>query len=109
MHAQLKLVKNFYKNRVVFYWVNLKGKKTSPLMPTFKSAEEWWLKFQFSLYEGDERRITIHDRRKDLGRRKEYESAIQALRTNPVGRRYTDQTEVEVEFDLFQEKIQQFK
>lgn len=100
----LYLVKNLYKDKVVFYWVNKeKGKKISPLLSSMLEAEDWWKRYIFSKYEGAERRSTVRDRRLCHSTRDVMKSRKGEKHISP-GRRVTDQP-IEVDIDLYQKKL----
>lgn len=103
----MKLVKDLSEEGVVLYWVGDDAKAVSPHLPTVVDAEEWWKKYMFAQYEGEERRASIYDRRKDLVMRKHFEFSDKFVRLNPNGRRKTD-APVMVDVDLFQKKLQSF-
>ncbi|MGH1461556.1 MAG: hypothetical protein ACRBB6_05940 [Neptuniibacter sp.] len=106
MANDLFLVKNLHQDRVIYYWVNPKGKRLSPLHHTQATAEDWWKKFLFSKYTGVERRKTIVDRR-NCGNTREIMNQRTNICTDPVGRRYTDHA-VKIDYDLYDRKIKDF-
>lgn len=103
MNADLFLVKNLHNDRVVFYWIDKKGKRVSPVQHTQSHAEDWWKTYAFAQYEGQERRKTIMDRRKCTKTRNIMDQRNK-IATDPVGRRYTDHP-IKVSFDLYDKKI----
>lgn len=100
----VKLVKDLLNSRIVFYWLNEKREKVSPHLHNLQEAEEWWKRFMFDLYPGEDRRRSIHDRRQDHDTRKQLELRERFNRSKPLGRRETDKP-VQVEIDLLEEKI----
>lgn len=106
MVPDLFLVKNLLNDRVVFYWVNKKGKRVSPVQHTQPHAEDWWKTFVFSCYEGMERRKTIMDRRKCFKTRSIMDQRNKVA-TDPVGRRYTDHP-IKISFNIYEKKIKEF-
>lgn len=100
----MKLVKDLTKEGVVLYWIGPKAKQLSPYLHCLNEAEEWWKAYHFSLYDGNERRSSIHDRRKDRNKRDHFDLNKNLFRLNPEGRRLTDRT-VKVDIDLFQLKL----
>ena len=102
----MKLVKDLVDGRIVYYWIDGNGEVTSDYLHSFVDAEEWWKHLMFSLYEGEERRRSICDRRQDQETRKKLEYREKYHRSNPLGRRVTDMP-VSVDLDLSKEKINQ--
>jgi hypothetical protein len=100
----MKLVKDLVDGRIVFYWMDEKGTLISEYLHPLLEAEEWWKHFMFAQYEGEERRLSIYDRRQDLETRKRLELREKYNRTNPIGRRVTD-VAIAVDLDLSKEKI----
>jgi hypothetical protein len=100
----MKLVKDLLEGRIVFYWLFEDGIQVSHHLHTLQEAEEWWKEFMFAQYEGNNRRRSIHDRRKNHDHRKQLELIERYGRSNPLGRRETD-SPIRVDIDLFQEKI----
>ncbi|MGH1462057.1 MAG: hypothetical protein ACRBB6_08475 [Neptuniibacter sp.] len=105
MLSGLLLVKNLYKERVIFYWVDTKGKRVSSVLHTQMAAEDWWKQYMFSQYEGEERRRSVLDRRECSTTRKLVKERKQ-LDTTEVGRRDTD-VDLDVHIDLYQKKIRE--
>ena len=103
MPEGLFLVKNLYKGNLVFYWVNNKGKKVSPLASNQAEAEDWWKSYMFSQYENAERRQVVRDRR-SLHSTREIVQSRKGQSTISRGRRVTDQP-ISVDIDLFQKKL----
>ncbi len=105
----MKLVKDLSDSgSIVFYWTyDEAGEAISPELKTLQLADEWRKNYLFSQYEGMERRQSIIDRRKNGDKRKKMEKNYKSSRQNPQGRRESDQT-VNVDIDLFQEKIKAF-
>lgn len=102
----MKLVKDLVDGRIVYYWMDDHGEVVSEFLHSFIEAEEWWKVLMFSLYDGEERRRSICDRRQDEATRKKLEFREKYNRTNPMGRRMTD-IPVSVDLDLSKEKINQ--
>lgn len=106
----MKLVKDIIEGRIVYYWVvdAQSMERISPCHHCIIESEEWWRAYMFSLYSGEERRRSIHDRRKDHEQRRHLELREKYNRKAPVGRRITDHG-VRVEIDLAAEKLEQLK
>lgn len=104
MPCGLFLVKNFLKNTSVFYWVDGKGKKVSPILTNQPDAENWWKLHMFSQYEGKERRKSVRDRRNHHTTRDILKSRKGQKKISP-GRRVTDQP-ISVDIDLFKKKLE---
>lgn len=100
----MKLVKDLTREGVVLYWIGPKAKPLSPHLHCINEAEEWWKKYHFALYQGKERRSSLHDRRKDDGKRDHFDLNKNLFRLNPNGRRFTDRP-VKIDVDLFQLKL----
>ncbi|EAR60457.1 hypothetical protein [Neptuniibacter caesariensis] len=98
------LVKDFNESGFIYYWVDENQDQVSPYIPTFKLAEEWRTRYLFDQYEGNERRLSLIDRRKDESTRKEFDRSLDIVRTNPQGRREADEP-VKVDIDLSVEKL----
>ncbi|MBV0934512.1 hypothetical protein [Marinobacterium weihaiense] len=96
----MTLCKDLVEGRIRFYWTSQSGALLSPMMATLQEAAEWWTAFQFSQYEGPERRCSIIDRRSDHDKRRRFESRD----ANPMGRRTTDRP-VRVDCDMATPKI----
>ncbi|WP_420599472.1 hypothetical protein [Neptuniibacter sp.] len=102
----MKLVKDLTGGRIVYYWVDGNDEVASDYLHSFVEAEEWWKHLMFSLYEGEDRRRSICDRRQDQETRKKLEYREKFHRSNPLGRRVTDMP-VSIDIDLSKEKIKQ--
>lgn len=104
------LVKDFVEGRIVYYWVvdAHSMERLSPYHHCIIESEEWWKNYMYSLYPGEERRHSIHDRRQDHDKRRQLELREKYNRTSPVGRRATDHG-VQVEIDLYEMKIEQLR
>ena len=100
----MKLVKDITERGVVLYWIGPKAKKLSQEFHCMNEAEEWWRCYHFTLYQGEERRVSIHDRRKNDGHRDQFDLNRNLLRLNPNGRRFTDRP-IKVDVDLFKLKL----
>lgn len=102
---ELKLVKDFKAGEFLLYWCDaLTKERTSPLLHSMENAEEWWLKHQFNLYSGEERRATIVDRRKLHQERAKRATSSHFIGASPDGRRYTDRR-IEVDEDRSRESM----
>ncbi|MGH1463181.1 MAG: hypothetical protein ACRBB6_14220 [Neptuniibacter sp.] len=106
----MKLVKDLYQDRVVYYWVKDEEalERVSPDLHCLVEAEEWWKNWMFASYQGEERRRSIHDRRTDREKRNHLELRLKVNRTAPMGRRVTDKG-VSVDIDLATEKLEQLR
>lgn len=102
----MQLVKDLCDEGIVLYWIE-DNHQISPLLHTMIEAEEWWKKFQFSRYQGEERRKTIYDRRSNMAMRKHFELNGRYVQPRPHGRRVTDQP-VFVSIDHFENKMKGF-
>lgn len=102
----MQLVKDLLDEGIVLYWVEGR-QQVSPVLHTMVDAEEWWKKYQFAQYNGEERRKTIYDRRSNLEMRKHFELNGRYIPPRPNGRRETDQP-VFIAVDLFEGKLQEF-
>lgn len=96
------LVKDLLGHRIVYYWLD-GADKVSPELASLALAEEWYIKYNHSLYDGPERRSSHIDRRK-LYTKRDKERNTELLPTNPVGRRITDR-HVQVSLDLAKQKM----
>lgn len=103
----LFLIKDFIDQRIVFYWENTDGKPVSPTLVNLKQAEEWWLNFNFALYEHQDRRKSIHDRRRLHEQRAAKHRSRQIHSSSPNGRRFTD-VDVQVHTDRSRSRLLQF-
>lgn len=100
----LYLVKNLFKDKVVFYWVNKeKGKKISPLLNSMGEAEDWWKRYMYSMYEDVERRRAVKDRRLCHSTRDVMKTRKGQKHISP-GRRATD-IPIKVDIDLYDKKL----
>lgn len=100
----MKLIKDLNQNEVVLYWSGAGAEKLSPNLHNLAESEEWWKKYHFSLYQGEERRASIYDRRKDEMKRGFFDTHNRFVRPNPDGRRITDKP-VKVDVDLAELKL----
>jgi len=103
----MELVKDLTDEGIIYYWVDQSGEEMSPHLHSFSLAEEWRIRYLFSLYAGEERRASIIDRRSNLEKRKLMEKNHLSSRNNPLGRRKSD-IPAAVDIDLFEEKIKEF-
>lgn len=106
----LKLVKDFKDYQFIYYWVDNKGNKQSPNLPTLHHAEDWFLNHKFSEYVGPERRQRTIDRRKDeeTSSYTEETNLSYLRRRKQIGRRNTDQ-DIQIDVDLSAAKIRELK
>ena len=104
----LRLVKDFKNYQFIYFWVDKKGNKQSPHLPTLNHAEEWFVSHCFSSFEGDERRQRTFDRRFTQDATEQESNLRQLKRRNPSGRRSTD-TSIKIDVDLSKEKIRNLK
>ena len=94
-----KLVKDFIKGKITFYWIDKKKKPQSPALPSAFHAKEWLINHYFDSYDGPERRKTLVDRRyleKNKGNSKR--------NSHTPGRRITDRP-IKVDINLADKKI----
>ncbi len=103
----MQLIKDLRDEGVVLFWVE-DERQVSPFLHTLVDAEEWWKKYQFSQYQGQERRKTIYDRRSNTEMRKQFELNGRYIPPRPNGRRSSDQP-VFIALDLFEEKMKGFQ
>ena len=103
----LYLIKDFVDHKVVLYWSDDHGTIVSPMFTSIQSAEEWWLKYNYSLYTGPERRKSFVDRRRLHSQRTREERSRHIPSPKPEGRRYTD-IEIKIDKDISRVKILQF-
>lgn len=103
----LYLIKDFIDQKIVFYWADADDKPQSPYFNNMTQVEEWWLKFNFSLYKGEERRGSFVDRRRLHSQRNAEHRSRQIPSQTPDGRRYTD-IEIKVDKDVSRVKLLQF-
>ena len=104
----LRLIKDFKAGQFVLFWADMdKRKRASPRLHSIEEAEEWWLKKQFSLYEGTERRRTIVDRRKLHAERDKRMLSSHFVSAISEGRRFTDRP-IKVELDRSHESMMKF-
>lgn len=94
-----KLVKDFVKAKIVFYWIDDQDKRVSPPQPSLHHAKEWLVHQHFISYDGPERRKSKIDRRFN-GPHNEHN------KRNPHthGRRVTDRP-IKVDLNLAEFKI----
>ncbi|MGB0204674.1 MAG: hypothetical protein ACPF9K_06450 [Neptuniibacter sp.] len=59
-----QLVKDFHKEKIIFYWIDKNKKRISPPLPSLNHAKDWLIAEQFASYEGNERREPKVDRRR---------------------------------------------
>lgn len=100
----MKLVKDLNPSGIVYFWINDLSEQISPDIPTFQLAEEWRTRFIFSQYEGNERRTSVIDRRKDQDQRLNVDRSLDASRSKPEGRREAD-SKIQIDIDLAVEKL----
>jgi len=103
----MQLVKDLCDEGIVLYWSD-EDQRVSPYLHTMVDAEEWWKKYHFAQYEGEERRRTIYDRRANQEMRKHFELNGRYIAARPDGRRETDHP-VFIALDLFEEKMNIFR
>lgn len=103
----LYLIKDFVDEKIVLYWANETDEPVSPLFTSIASAEEWWLKYNFSLYSGPERRKGIVDRRRLYSKKTKKDQSRHIPSAQPDGRRYTD-IEIKIDKDISRVKMLQF-
>jgi len=86
------LVKDFCTEtlRIVLYWEGPDQQKLSPDFVSMRSAQNWWLDYQFELFSGDERRASTVDRRWLVNQRNDAARGIIRHTDAPDGRRCTD-------------------
>lgn len=89
---ELVLTKDFCTEtlRIVLYWVDESSEKLSPDFVSIASAHNWWLDYQFGLFEGDERRSSTVDRRWLVNQRIDVSRGTIRHTDAPDGRRCTD-------------------
>ena len=104
----LRLVKDFKNYQFIYFWVDKKGNKQSPSLPTLNHAEEWFVSHSFSSFEGEERRQRTFDRRYAQETTGDDSNLHQLKRRKPSGRRSTD-TVIKIDVDLSKEKIRNLK
>lgn len=94
-----RLVKDFVKTKIVFYWIDQGDKRVSPPLPSLQHAKEWLIDRYFISYDGPERRRARVDRRL-LGKKNDHS------KRNPhtQGRRITDRP-IKVDLNLAEKKI----
>ncbi|MEH6576153.1 MAG: hypothetical protein V7731_03655 [Amphritea sp.] len=100
----MKLVKDLSHSGIIYYWIDDSGEKISPDIACLTLAEEWRTKYLFSTYEGEGRRRSIIDRRRDEENREHLDTTLLDVGPNSDGRRIAD-ISVKVDIDLFAEKI----
>ena len=100
----MKLIKDLTSDGVILYWTGTKAKKLSPDFHNQIEAEEWQKRYHLSQYQGEERRVSIYDRRMDEVKRNFYDVRNRFVRSNPNGRRITDKP-VKVDVDLAHLKL----
>ena len=100
----MTLVKDLIGHRIVYYWT-LDGQTTatSPEFASIEHAQEWYVKYNNSLYEGVERRSSHIDRR-TLHHKRDAKFSKHVSSANPGGRRETDKP-VKVGIDLSKQKM----
>lgn len=100
----MTLIKDFLGNRIVYYWT-LDGQTTatSPHFASIEHASEWYIKYNNSLYDGEERRASHIDRR-TLHHKRDEKIKKHVSSDNPDGRRETDKP-VKVGIDLSKQKL----
>lgn len=101
------LVKDLSDSGIVFYWVNEVGGQISPELATLNLAHEWHQQVLFETYLGEERRVSVIDRRSDRDKRDSMIRNYISSQANPHGRRVSD-VAVEVDLDLVKEKLKEF-
>ncbi len=104
----LRLVRDLIDFRITFYWIDSQNQTISPLLETLAGAREWFVRYQFAAYPGQERRASHLDRRKS-----QHTSSFQNTRRyqrdpNSHGRRITDQP-VHIAIDHATMKIDNLK
>lgn len=105
---RVKLIKDFVGGHIVLYWVHDENREpVSPYLSSLTQAEEWWLNYQFGLYEGEERRATHIDRRRLETTRNNMHRSTQIASHHPDGRRYTDR-EIAVDEDRSRISMMQY-
>jgi hypothetical protein len=104
----LELVKDFINGCFVLFWLETSSKKRkSPHLASLEDAEEWWLRFQFSLHNGPERRSSVFDRRRLHAERTKRADATHFVSGMPDGRRRTDRV-IQVDTDRSQASIKRY-
>ncbi|WP_019623334.1 hypothetical protein [Amphritea japonica] len=100
----MELVKDLSDSGIVFYWIDEAGVRISPELVTLNLANEWHQKILFESYSGQERRISVIDRRSDQDKRDSMIRNYISSQAFPKGRRITD-IPAEVDQDLVKEKL----
>ncbi len=103
----MELVKDLSDSGIVFYWIDEMGGRISPELATLNLAHEWHQQALFEAYSGEERRVSVIDRRSDRSRRDSMVRNYISSQANPHGRRASDVAD-EVDLDLVKEKLKEF-
>ncbi|MBQ0785502.1 MAG: hypothetical protein KBT66_14820 [Amphritea sp.] len=103
----MELVKDLSDSGIVFYWIDEAGGRISPELATLNLAHEWHQQALFEAYSGEERRVSVIDRRSDRNKRDSMLRNYISSQANPNGRRASDVAD-EVDLDLVKEKLKEF-
>jgi hypothetical protein len=103
----MMLVKDLSDSGIIFYWVDAAGGRISPELATLNLAHEWHQQALFEAYSGEERRVSVIDRRSDWDKRDIMVRNYISSQANPHGRRASDVV-AEVDLDLVKEKLKEF-
>ncbi len=103
----MELVKDLSDSGIVFYWIDEVGGRISPELATLRLANEWHQEVLFESYSGQERRVSVIDRRSDQDKRDSMVRNYISSQAFPSGRRVADVT-AEVDLDLAKEKLKSF-
>lgn len=99
----MELVKDVVNAQVCFYWV-VEGRSVSPVLSSFELAQEFRKRVLTKAFDGECRRKTTRDRRKNWLQRAQSAIASSADDRAAFGRRESDAV-IEVSIDLSVEKL----
>ena len=103
----MELVKDLSDSGIIFYWVDEVGIRISPELATLNLAHEWYQQTLFDAYKGQERRVSMIDRRSDRCKRDAMVRNYISAQANPNGRRISDAA-AEVNLDLVKKKLKSY-
>ena len=87
---RILLVKDIYNENSLYYWESIEGVLLSPEFDAISDAKNWWVKREFTLYRGKERRKRVSDRRQDHSSRIQNIEVLDVMGFTTQGRRHTD-------------------
>ena len=87
---RILLVKDLQSGASLYYWESIEGVVLSPKFDSISDAKKWWVKKEFKIYRGEERRKRVSDRRQDHSLRTQKGGVQDVMGFTTEGRRHTD-------------------